>query len=218
MSTSILNVWITNLGDPCSIPNDVGSRIPYNWSVAVAHCNGKVLNWSEGRYRFRKDDPWIPIPKHTPPGLNEAGWWYEMVPTRDGHVELEVPPGCYVVVGSMHTWFVNGGLRGNWATDRAVVTACCGEDVCATLYASSMQPCNVILYEFVIPMLVRQGAIKPAAAEEATRAMKALYNPDELSDFERGQLDLLRRAYAQMDKQSALDQPPTRATAKKGRK
>ena len=47
-----------------------------------------------------------------------------MIPTRDGHVEIELPPGCYVVRGSMHTWFVNGVLYGNWATDRAVVQAC----------------------------------------------------------------------------------------------
>lgn len=218
MSTSILNVWITNLGDPCSIANDVGAGIPYHWSVAVAHCNGKVLNWSEGRYRFHKDDPWTPIPKHTPPGLQEAGWWYEMVPTRDGHVELEVPPGCYTVVGSMHTWFVNGLLRGNWATDRAVVMACCGEDVCATLYASSMQPCNVILFEFVIPTLIRQGAIKREVGDAAVKALSALYNPQELSDFERGQLEILRRAYSQMDKQSQLEPPTRRTTGKKARK
>ena len=93
MSTSTLNVWITNLGNPCSIANDVGSGIPYHWSVAVAHCDGTVVNWSEGRYRFHSEDKWIPIPKHTPPGGQESGWWYEMIPTLDGHVEIELPPG-----------------------------------------------------------------------------------------------------------------------------
>jgi len=134
-----------------------------------------------------------------------------MIPTRDGHVEIELPPGCYTVVGSMHTWFVNSILRGNWATDRAVVQACCGDDVCVTLYASSMQPCNVILFEFVIPLLIRNKAIKPAEGEAAIKALRALHNPEELSDFERGYLDLLRRSYAQMDKASPLEQKGGRA-------
>lgn len=205
MSTSILNVWITNLGDPCSIANDIGSGIPYHWSVAVGHCNGKTLNWSEGRYRFNRDDKWTPIPFHTPAGLNTAGWWYEMIPTRDGHVEIEVPPGCYTVVGSMHTWFVNGVLHGNWATDRGIVQACCGEDVCVTLYASSMQPCNAILFEFVIPMLIKNKAIGKQEGEAAVKALRALHKPEQLSDFEKGYLDTMRRAFAQMDKASALE-------------
>lgn len=205
MSTSILNVWITNLGDPCSIANDVGAGIPYHWSVAVAHCSGKVLNWSEGRYRFGRDEKWIPIPQHTPPGGNTPGWWYEMIPTRDGHVEIEVPPGCYTLAGSMHTWFVNGVLHGNWSTDRAIVQACCGEDVCATLYASSMQPCNVILFEFVLPMLVRNKALGQQEGEAAIKALRTLHKPELLSDFDRNYLDTMRRAFAQMDKQSLLE-------------
>ena len=205
MSTSTLNVWITNLGDPCSIANDVGAGIPYHWSVAVAHCNGQVLNWSEGRYRLHHEDPWIRIPNHTPVGGNVPGWWYEMIPTRDGHVEIEVPPGCYTVVGSMHTWFVDGLLHGNWATDRAVVQACCGKDTCVTLYASSLQPCNVILFEFVIPMLIRNKAIGRQEGEAAMKALRALHNEEQLSPFEQGYLETLRRAFAQMDKPSPLE-------------
>lgn len=84
-------------------------------------------------------------------------------------MEIELPPGCYTVVGSMHTWFVNGVLHGNWATDRAVVSACCGQEACVKLYASSFQPCNVILVEFVIPLLVKDKAI---TAAEGTRRLK----------------------------------------------
>lgn len=198
MSTSILNVWITNLGDPCSIANDVGSGIPYHWSVAVSHCNGKVLNWSEGRYRFRKDDPWTPITNHTPPG-GTPGWWYEMIPTRDGHVEIEVPPGCYSVRGSMHTWFVNDVLYGNWATDHGIVTACCGKDECVTLYASSMQPCWIILFEFVLPMMLRNKAGDAAQIQRALETMKPLVDASKLSTFDREEMETLRRAFRQME-------------------
>jgi hypothetical protein len=205
MSVTTLNVWITNLGDPCSIANDVGAGIPYHWSVALAHCNGRVLNWSEGRYRLHHDDPWIPIPSHTPAGGATPGWWYEMIPTRDGHVEIEVPPGCYTVVGSMHTWFVDGVLHGNWATDRAVVQACCGKDNCVTLYASSFQPCNWILFELVLPALIRNKAIGQREGKAAIEALRALHKPEELSPFEQGYLEILKRAYDQVDKASALE-------------
>ncbi len=201
MSTSILNVWITNLGDPCSIANDAGAGIPYRWSVAVFHCDGKVVNWSEGRYRFHKEDKWTPIPFHTPSG-GKPGWWYEMIPTRDGHVEIELPPGCYVVRGSMHTWFQYETLFGNWATDRGVVQACCGKDVCITLYAPSFQPCHVVLFEFVLPLLVKHKAVGPEG-QKALEAMRALAKPENFSGFEAQEVKALRRAFAQM-----VDQPP----------
>jgi hypothetical protein len=197
MSTSVLNVWITNLGDPCSIANDLGGGIPYAWSVNVAGCGG-LLNWSEGRYRHHKEDPWTGLPERQGPG-GVVGHWYEDIPTLDGHVEIEVPPGTYVIRGSMHTWFVNGVLYGNWATDRAVVYACCGEDVCATLYASSFQPCSILIFEFVIPLLLRQGVLGKAKAEQVIRAMKTLHEPKEVSQFEQQELDTLRRAFANME-------------------
>lgn len=128
-----------------------------------------------------------------------------MIPTRDGHVEIELPPGCYTVVGSMHTWFVNGVLHGNWATDRAVVSACCGQEACVKLYASSFQPCNVILVEFVIPLLVKDKAITAAEGDATIKALRSLHKQEELSPFEKGYLDLLRRAYSQMDKRSPLE-------------
>jgi hypothetical protein len=197
MSTAILNVWITNLGDACSIANDPG--LPNPWVVAVAHCGGRVLNWSEGRYRHHGEDKWIPIRPHSGPG-GAVGWWYDSIPTRDGHVEIEVPPGCYVLRATMHSWFTNGLLYGNWATERAVVQACCGHDVCATLYAPSAIACSVPLFEFVIPLLLRNKIIKQEDANRAIEAMKAIFNLEAASASEREEFETLRRAFSQMDK------------------
>ena len=197
MSTAKLNIWITNLGDPCTIANDIGAGIPYAWSVAVLHCDGRVLNWSEGRYRLHADDKWTPIPRHTPSG-GTPGWWYEQVPTRDGHVEIEVPPGCYVVRGSMHTWFVNGVLHGNWATDHGIVQVCCGDDACVKLYASSFQPCDAIMLR-VLSLLVRYKAVGEAEGAAAIRALNALLKPEALSPFERRELEMLGRAFEKME-------------------
>jgi hypothetical protein len=198
MSTSILNVWITNLGDPCSIANDTQSGIPYHWSVAVLHCDGKVVNWSEGRYRFHRDDPWTKIQFHVPAGGTAGGWFYEMIPTRDGHVEIELPPGCYVVRGSMHTWFAGGVLYGNWATDRAVVQACCGHDVCLTLYAPTAQACVIPILEHVLPLFVKNKIGGPEV-QRAIDAMRALVKPEQMSNYERGEAEMLKRAFAQME-------------------
>lgn len=202
MSTSILNVWITNLGDPCSIAND--PNLPNPWVVAVAHCSGRVLNWSEGRYRHHREDPWIPIRRHS--GSHGAmGWWYDSIPTRDGHVEIELPPGSYVVRATMHSWFVNGLLFGNWATERAVVQACCGNDVCATLYAPSAMACSVPLFEFVLPLLVRNQILKREDADRVIKAMSSVFKPDAGSAFEQEEFETLRQAFERMDK--PLDEP-----------
>jgi hypothetical protein len=201
MSTATLNVWITNMGDPCSIVNDSGSGIPYRWSVAVSHCNGRVVNWSEGRYRHHHDDKWTAIPYHTPSG-GTPGWWYEMIPTRDGHVEIELPPGCYVVRGTMHSWFVHGLLYGNWATERAITQVTCGQDACVTLYAPSAPACSIPLFQFVIPLLVQRQIIGREEGERAIEALKAVFRPEAASAFEREEFETLRRAFEGMENEN----------------
>lgn len=197
MSTAVLNLWVTNLGEPCSIASDVS--LPNAWVVAVSHCDGRVVNWSEGRFRWRRDDPWISIALHRPPG-GTPGFWFDSIPTRDGHVEVELPPGCYVVRATMHSWFVNGRLYGNWATDRAVVQACCGEDTCATLYAPSAPACWIPLFEFVIPLLVEHGLLKQSQVREAATALNQAMGSEAASPFEQQELETLRRAFAAMGK------------------
>lgn len=205
MSTSILNVWITNLGEPCTIANDVD--LPHAWVVAVSHCDGRVVNWSEGRYRFHRDERFRHIVNHTPPG-GKPGWWYDQIPTRDGHVEIELPPGCYVVRATMHSWFVNGKLFGNWATERSIVQACCGRDVCTTLYAPSAIACSVPLFDFVLPLLVRQQIVGKAEAERAVEALRAVFRPDAASRYERAEFETLRRAFEQMGREIEGTQEP----------
>lgn len=195
MSTAVLNVWITSLGEPCSIASDV--RLPHAWVVAISHCDGRVVDWSEGRFRFRHDDPWIPIVLHTPPG-GAPGYWFDSIPSRDGHVEIELPPGCYVVRATMHSWFVNGLLYGNWATDRAIVQACCGDDTCATLYAPTAPGCAIPLFEFVIPLLVQHNVLKQAQVREATQALAQALGPEAASQFEQREFETLRRAFRAM--------------------
>lgn len=204
MSTATLNVWVTNLGDPATIANDAHSGLPHAWVVAVSHCDGRVLNWSEGRFRFRHEDKWIPIDLHTPPGGSE-GWWYDSIPTRDGHVEIELPPGCYTIRGSMHTWFSHGLLYGNWATDHAIVQACCGEDTCVTLYAPTAPGCSIPLFEMVIPLLVSRRVLDADQGARVAEAMGQIFLAENASPFEQREFETLRAAFGQMVESKGAD-------------
>jgi hypothetical protein len=196
MSTSILNVWITKLGDPCKIANEHDALPNVDWVVSIFHCDGEVLNWSEGRYRFHNDDAWIPIKKHVPPG-GQSGWWYDSVPTRDGHVEIEVPPGCYVLRATLHSWFQDGKLFGNWATERAIVQACCGDDVCATLYAPTAHACHIMLFDIVYPLLLKRGLVDKKA-EKAIKTVADLLKAAGASDFEQAERKVMLGLLGQM--------------------
>ena len=199
MSTSVINVWVTNLGDPGSIANDAKSGLPHAWVIAVSHTDGRVLNWSEARYRFHKEDAWKPVPYHTPPGGTVPGWWCDSIPTLDGHVELEVPPGTYVVRGSMHTWFVHGLLYGNWATDHGIIPLGGGDEGCVMLYAPTAIACWIPLFHFVLPLLVQRKLMDHETGRKL-EAIRDTLKPEAGSPFEQAELQTLRRHFEQMEK------------------
>lgn len=82
--------------------------------VYVLHCNGEVLEW--------------------------CGKRYVALPTECGHLELDIPPGCYVV-GAVE---FNSGVRpfGNYLTHVAIVRANCGDEICVTLFDPSLHFCG----------------------------------------------------------------------------
>src|SRR5262249_25456517 len=102
---------------------------------------------------------------------------------------------------TMHSWFVHGLLYGNWATERAIVQACCGEDVCATLYAPTAPACSIPLFQFVIPLLVQHEIIPPEDAERAIEALRSILHPQAASAFERREFATLQRAFEAMGKE-----------------
>jgi hypothetical protein len=195
MSTAKLNVWITRVGDPWSIANE-SAIAPYKWEVAVLSCGG-VVNWSEGRYRHHSEDRWVPIKPHTMPGDAREGWWFDNIPALDGHVEIELPPGSYVVIASLHNWFADGELWGNWVTDHGIVHVSCGQEACTTLYVPSEWRCAAPLLEVVLPLQIKHQVIKPEQGERAIGAMRAAFDRKP-SPFEEQEMELLRRAFRRM--------------------
>jgi hypothetical protein len=113
MSTATLNVWITEIGDPCHIINPSPQE---NWYVHILDCDGKVLEWCDRRYRD--------------------------IRTRCGHAEIEVPPGCYTVMASHSQEGEGVPPFGNRLTHVQIVRVNCGDHACVTLFSPSLWNCG----------------------------------------------------------------------------
>lgn len=121
MSTATLNVWITEFSDPCHImgthPDPSGGPGPEEWYVHIVDCAGKGLTW--------------------------CGKTYTFMPAKCGHLEVEIPPGCYAVFAS-HTnpRKVPVPPFGNRLSHIQVVRANCGDHVCVTLFSPELWYCG----------------------------------------------------------------------------
>jgi len=111
MSTAKLNVWVTQKGEPCRID---GKRDAPPLFVYVLHCNGEVLEW--------------------------CGRRYVAMETKCGHLEVEIPVGCYVV-GAVENPHGIPPL-GNHLTHIQIVRANCGDHVCVTLFNPTFHFCS----------------------------------------------------------------------------
>lgn len=114
MSTAKLNVWVTQVGDPCKIDNS------HQWYIHVLHCDGQILRWCDRDYRNLR--------------------------AHCGHLEIEVPPGCYIVCA---TWSPTGDTGqfpthlGNHITHLQIVRVNCGDHACVTLFPPTFHFCGI---------------------------------------------------------------------------
>jgi hypothetical protein len=124
----------------------------HQWYVHVLHCDGEILNWCDKSYTNLR--------------------------TKCGHLEVEIPPGCYMVCA---TWSPGpGGTKpvtfGNHISHLSIIRAHCGEEVCATLFPPTFHWCGiwwlVALEEHIAQKRIPPGAV--GAAREAVRSAKAL--------------------------------------------
>ena len=105
------------------------------WYVTIYNCEGKVLSF--------------------------CGRRYVVIPAKCGHVEVEVPPGCYYIKAVWGYTEVSPGVyRANHFTDAAIVTVCCGQHVCVKLFNPSAHRCGYI-YALALNDLVRQDVVNP---------------------------------------------------------
>lgn len=166
MGMSTLQIWITSEGSPCTISELDAHDNNTPWQVAIMHCDGRVLTW--------------------------CGRKYVALVAECGYLEVKVPPGCYVIRAGegLRIDKKTGGLLGNHLSDHAVVTACCDESVCVTLFAPTLHNClfgvNAALQGAVNANLVPAELARPALT-----ALKALYDKLPGSNFDNTALPLM---------------------------
>ena len=87
------------------------------WYVHITDCTGKPLVW--------------------------CGKTYTFLEAKCGHLEIDIPPGCYTVFAG-HTPRDEVGVQpfGNRLTHVQVVRANCGDHVCVTLFSPGLWYCG----------------------------------------------------------------------------
>jgi hypothetical protein len=146
------------------------------WYVTIYNCDGKVLQWCNRQY--------------------------VVMPAKCGHLEVEVPPGCYLIRAVWSFKAVGGVFYVNHFTDAAIVCACCDEKACVTLFNPSLHRCGTIVVR-AIRDVVQQKGIKDATARNAEAALNALLAevPKPAKGFELDHLDELERMVRQQEGQ-----------------
>jgi hypothetical protein len=122
------------------------------WFVHILHCNGEILQWCDKKYAN--------------------------LPTKCGHLEVEIPPGCYMVVA---TWSPGAGTTvptslGNHISHLQIIRANCGDHLCVTLFPPTFHWCGV--WWLVALREAMGGTLLPReaqpAAKQAIEAVDAL--------------------------------------------
>lgn len=121
MGVARINVWVSDVADPCGTWNGGGT-------MTVLDCDG-VLEWRCGRY-LTPDGQWKGVP-------NGA---YKDLPFRCGHLEVEVPPGCYWVVAG-YVGPAGRHIHFNYTTHVGIVQVSCDQTACVKLYNPTLRLC-----------------------------------------------------------------------------
>jgi hypothetical protein len=135
MGLGKLNIWIRYEPD-ITWSCRVDTKNP--WYVTIKDCTGRILEW--------------------------CGKVYSRVgPTECGHIEIEVPPGCYVLSA------IGYATGHNTFTAPAFVLVGCDETACVNLLAPIQHNCG---WYWISGMKqgVREKVIPPGVADEATKA------------------------------------------------
>jgi hypothetical protein len=181
MGMATLQIWFTAEGSPCTISErDEHDNLP--WQVAIMHCDGRVLTW--------------------------CGRRYVAIPAPCGHVELKVPPGCYVIRGGESMGVdAHGGVTGNHMTDHAVVTACCDEATCVTLFAPSAHNC-VFGVVAAITGAIAFNKLPAEIGRPALAALQAVAERLPRSNFDYGAIPVMQELLKGVDRPQGNEPAP----------
>lgn len=144
------------------------------WYVTIYDCDGKVLQW--------------------------CGRRYVVLPAKCGHLEVEVPPGCYYIKAVWSFRLLGGIYYVNHFTDAAIVQVGCEQTACVKLFNPSIHRCGTILLR-AVKDLVQQKAVKTELARQHETVLNALLAnvPQPLKGFELDHLDEIEKLVREQD-------------------
>ncbi len=155
-------------------PCEIDNR---TWYVTIYNCDGSVLEW--------------------------CGRRYVVLPAKCGHLEVEVPPGCYRINAVWSFVVGQGVIYVNHFTDAAIVQACCDQTVCVTLFNPSTHRCGTIFLRAVRD-LVEQKVINQDLAQPIEKAINNLlpYLPRPVRGFELPILDEIEKLVREQERKT----------------
>jgi hypothetical protein len=138
---------------------------------------------------------------------------YVAMPTKCGHLELEVPPGCYVV-GAVENPTGRPPL-GNHLTHIQIVRANCGDHICVTLFNPAAKFCGHWFLSAVTQHLAAAGNALPA---ETARAIRNAVKPLEelVNQLPEDELTKALKEVEEIARPKGLS-GPSKSASKKGR-
>lgn len=173
MGLAKVNIWVSERDEPCLVSKRT-------WYITIYNCDGTVLEWSG----------------HTPSR-------YAVIPAPNGHLEVEVPPGCYYVKAVWsYVLIPDVGYRVNHFTDATIVQAVCDKTTCVKLFNPSAHRCGYIYIKALID-LQKQKVIKPDMAERAIEGIRKVLEalPRPINKFELGHEEEIERLIREHSKE-----------------
>lgn len=144
--------------------------------MSTAKLNVWITRRSDACHIDDREPYFVHITDCTGHPLVWCGKTYTFLPAKCGHLEIEIPPGCYTVFAT-HTNPKGGVARppfGNLLTHVQVVRANCGDHVCVTLFAPGMWYCGTWFATAVRQYLTafEQANVDVQLAREAMTAVE----------------------------------------------
>jgi hypothetical protein len=136
----------------------------HKWYITIYDCDGKVLQWCNKRY--------------------------VVLPAKCGHLEVEVPPGCYYLK-AVWSYYLKGEIyHCNHFTDAAIVQAVCGQTACVKLFNPSIHRCGIIFVKAANVLATAKG-MKADLVKQNENAVNTMLKdvPAPQKLFELGHLD-----------------------------
>ncbi len=156
MGAGRLNIWVSDVADACGTFS--GGTAEGGGGVTILDCRG-VLQWPCGRYQTPQGE-WVPVPRG----------YYRNLPFECGHIEVELPPGCYWAIAG---WVTPG--RGfthlNYTTHVGIAQVGCDDVACVKLFNPSVRLC----WDWALVglrMIAIHGGVDPDRVEEVANIVE----------------------------------------------